>query len=181
MVIKPSHVPLYLLLKCPSEKRWQACSAFRRFSVSPFCPPLARATYLWSLFCACWSGFCACYWSQGFDTEALLSAKDSILQRRGSLSCLPGCWGFILGKFLSFPGDEAWATFAPAWVTPEGVSPVLLCRLPRVGVGHVNSRALPHFPAQHGCRALLLCHVFIKRGSWGVVKVRPCLKKPDRN
>lgn len=148
MIVKPSHFPLHLLLKCPSEKRWQACSAFRRFSVSPFCPPLARATYL---FCACWSGFCACSWSRGVDTEALLSAKDSILQHQGSLSCLPGRWSFILGKFLSFPGDEAWATFAPAWVTSEGLSPVLLCGLPRVGGGRANSRALPHFPAQHGC------------------------------
>lgn len=103
------------------------------------CPSLARATALWSLFCACWerfsSGCCACPWPCGFDTEALLSAKDSILELRGSLSCLLCCWNFILGKFLSFLGDGAWAAFAPAWSLSEGLEPCFVLQVSRSGCG----------------------------------------------
>lgn len=122
------------------------------------CPSLARATALWSLFCACWerfsSGCCACPWPCGFDTEALLSAKDSILELRGSLSCLLCCWNFILGKFLSFLGDGAWAAFAPAW------SRALFCssgfqewvwgmRIPNQGNYHYMSKMGAIRPSSH--------------------------------
>lgn len=94
---------------------------------------------LWSLFCACWerfsSGCGACPWSCGFDTEALLSAKDSISELQGSLRCLLCCCNFILGKFLRFPGDEAWAALAPAGAIPEGLESCFVIRVSKRGCG----------------------------------------------
>lgn len=88
-----------------------------------------------SCFVPCWWRFCGCPWSCGFDTEGLLSAKASILQLQGSLGCLLCCHHFILGKFLSFLGDEAWATFAPAQVILEGLEPCFVIQVSKSGCG----------------------------------------------
>lgn len=109
-----------------------------------------------SLFCACWwrfsSACCACSWSCGFDTEALLSEKDSILQLQGSLSCLLCCCNFILGKFLSFPGDEALATFAQPEKLQKASCPVLLFRFLREWVWdkRIPSQGNYHYTAKIG-------------------------------
>lgn len=87
------------------------------------------------------SGRGACPWSCGFDTEALLSAKDSILELQGSLRCLLRCCNFILGKFLSFPGDEAWAALAPAWAVAEGLESCFVIRVSKRGCGVWESPA----------------------------------------
>lgn len=51
-----------------------------------------------------------------------------------------------------------------------------------MGAGHENSRQGPlPLGVKTWCHARLLCHSFIKSGYCGVLKVRPCLKKSDRN
>lgn len=70
-----------------------------------------------------------CPWSCCFDTEALLSARDSTLELPG----LPSSHNFILGKFLSFPGDKTWATFALTWIISEGIQPCFVMKVTQGG------------------------------------------------
>lgn len=106
-IIVRVHIASLLVIKMPGMPRTQTWRRAALLAVapvrgSPGPPPWDR----WERFS---SGCGACPWSCGFDTEALFSAKDSVLGLQGSLHCPLRCCTFILGKALSFPGDEAWA------------------------------------------------------------------------
>lgn len=70
-----------------------------------------------------------CPWTCCFDTEASLSTGDS----PSELPSLPRSHNFILGKFLSFPGDKTWATFALTWIISEGIEPCFVMKVTQGG------------------------------------------------
>lgn len=46
---------------------------------------------------------------------------------------LPRSHNFILGKFLSFPGDKTRATFALTWIISEGIEPCFVMKVSQGG------------------------------------------------
>lgn len=74
-----------------------------------------------------------------------MSARDSALQPPG----LPGSHNFILGKFLSFPGDKTCATFALTGIISEGIQP---CFVVKVAQGGWWGMRIPPMASPEKCR-----------------------------
>lgn len=109
----------------PEGKAIAGMPSIHTFSVLRFCPPQvwAHLSVIPAL-CPAGGGFVA---ALGL---VALTLKGCCLQRPVYYSR-----HFILGKFLSFPGDEAWATFAPAWVILEGLEPCFVIQVSKSGCG----------------------------------------------
>lgn len=141
------------------------CSAFRHFIALRACPwlvwgrlsviivlSLLIEVFFWMLCLplALWLW----HWST-------VVCKRQSIRAPGFTQLLLCCCNFILGKFVSFPGDEAWAAFAPAQAIAEGLESCFVIQVSRSGCGAWESAAWTvTTTCQNECHSPFFCHIF---------------------